>query len=420
MAGSRPKVAVFADTDSRWKWGSGVAQALQPAELALFLWDGPSRPTTRQLAEAGVDPAEVATVTIGALPRALAARDINVVVVALPGTACQAVLHAFAAAEADQRPVIVTGYVGVVYEKIVEGVLMRGGSDIVLANSPADARNFRQIYRDYGADPEAVVEGSLPFLTALTRVSDHPFTVTFAAQPSVPETRAERRYVIDRLAEHARRHPEREVLLKLRTMPGERVTHPEPYSYATMFAKRSGEWPPNFTLAGGPMADVLARTDLLVTVSSTAAIESIGAGIPTAILTDFGVREQLGTSYYAGSGCLASFADLDDGLAPVADPGWAGEHGIGAPNLEALKTKVSQLLGRRPLAQPQPFYTLRSAGAYLPRLLARHGLTPQGRELPASAKRDGRLARLTRSLSHSLYRKGAEIVAPALRKWGSS
>ncbi len=420
MAGSRVKVAVFADTDSRWKWGVGVAQALKPTELTLLLWDGPSRPSARQLTEAGVDPAGVATVTIGALPRTLAAQDIDVVVVALPGTSCQAVLHAFASTGTDRRPVIITGYVGVVYEKIVEGVLMRGGSDIVLANSPADARRFRQICRDYGADPEAVVEGTLPFLTTVGRQPGHPYTVTFAAQPSVPETRRDRSYVIDRLAEHARQHPERDVILKLRTLPGERVTHPEPYSYAKMFTRRAAEWPPNFTLAGGPMADVLARTDLLVTVSSTAAIEAIGSGIPTAILTDFGVREQFGTSYYAGSGCLASFADLDGGRAPVADPEWAHEHGIGTPNLDALQARVSELLHRRPLAPVSPFFTLRSAGAYLPRLLARHGLTPEGRELPVSAKRDGRLARLTRSLSHSLYRKGAEIVAPALRKWGSS
>ena len=79
----------------------------------------------------------------------------------------------------------------------------------------------------------------------------------------------------------------------------------------------------SFRLAAGDMGEVLSRTDLLVTVSSTAAVEAIHRGIPTAILTDFGIRESLGNAHFLGSGCLAAFDDLDAGAHPVADGRWA-------------------------------------------------------------------------------------------------
>ncbi|NEE08455.1 hypothetical protein G3M58_18600, partial [Streptomyces sp. SID7499] len=77
-------------------------------------------------------------------------------------------------------------------------------------------------------------------------------------------------------------------LLKLRSKPGEHTTHIEELPYQKLAQRLPGGLPPNFRLVYGHMGEVLDRTDLLVTVSSTAALESLHRRIPTAILTDLG------------------------------------------------------------------------------------------------------------------------------------
>ncbi len=294
----------------------------------------PGDPDPRQLQEVGVRADSLREVTALEFLRTMGEESYDVLVLALVGGGVQAMLHGLKRTWEGRtdRPVVVTGYVGVVYEKLADGLLLRHGADLVLANSRQDAERFRAVYEGVGADASAVTEVALPFLGGApytggpgpsTRPQDRPYTVVFAAQPSVPESRGDRTYLLDRLIRHARRHPEREVLLKLRSRPGEHTTHIEELPYQKLAQK--ADPPPNFRLVYGHMGEVLDRTDLLVTVSSTAALESLHRRIPTVVLTDLGVREALGNHHFVGSGCLASWDQLDAGHRPTPTrSGWPG------------------------------------------------------------------------------------------------
>jgi hypothetical protein len=409
-------VAVLADTDSRWKWAVQLARRLHPVLPVIGYQLGLSNlPSRRQLVVAGIDPARVRTVEPADLTEALAADEPDVLILALPGGGAHAMLHLLAAARLPRRPLVVTGYVGVVYEKLVEGLLLRAGSDLVAANSPADHERFHRVYSAVGIDTDCLVLSRLSFLADRGARARGRYTVTFAAQPGVPGTRSHRRYVVERLAEHARAHPERDVLLKLRTMPGEVATHADRYPYPDLFRELGPGRPANLRLAGGDMGDVLARTDLLVTVSSTAAVEAIHRGIPTAVLTDFGVRESLGNSHFLSSGCLASFADLDAGAEPVADAHWARRNGLGN-GIDELPSRVAELLTAGDLPPLRPFYTRANAPALLPGMLARYGVGTDGRPLASVRNGTGLLRSAVRRSARSMYRHGADVVAPALRR----
>lgn len=354
------------------------------------------------------------------------------------GGAVQAMLHGLGRAwqGAERRPVVVTGYVGVVYEKLADGLLLRHGADVVLANSRHDADRFREVYRGVGADGGSVVECALPFLGGdrYRRDGDtgtqHPYTVVFAAQPSVPENRADRTYLLRRAVEHARRHPDREVLIKLRSKPGEHTTHIEELPYQKLATKAPGGLPANCRLVYGNMGEVLDRTDLMVTVSSTAALESLHRGIPTAVLTDLGVREVLGNHHFLGSGCLASWDELDAGHRPEPDADWLARQGVAAAGdyeqaFDAARARVTALRTADRLPPLTPYYTARTAPGYLPGILARHGLDPHG--APVAGHTDApeetgglrRVARETvREAARGAYRHGVQRVAPAIRRWG--
>ncbi|MCB5909569.1 hypothetical protein LIU39_19675 [Streptomyces sp. SF28] len=425
-----------------------TAYRIQPdVRLDGYLLRGRATPTVRQLDEVGARAEqlrEIRGVDFLDLMRDDAASDApyDVVVLACVGGAVQAMLHGLArawesgTAAAARRPVVVTGYVGVVYEKLADGLLLRHGADVVLANSRHDADRFRAVYRGVGADPGSVVECALPFLggapyTGAPDGTDRPCTVVFAAQPSVPDSRADRTYLLRRAVEHARRHPGREVLIKLRSKPGEHTTHIEELPYQKLAAKIPGGLPANCRLVYGNMGEILDRTDLMVTVSSTAALESLHRGIPTAVLTDLGIREALGNHHFLGSGCLASWDELDAGHRPEPDPAWLARQGVAADGgyeraFDAARDRVTALRTADRLPPITPYYTPRTAPGYLPGILARHGLDPHGAPLAGYAA-DGpqtpgglrKVARDTvRDAARGAYRHGVQRVAPAIRRWG--
>ncbi|MFE2923358.1 DUF6716 putative glycosyltransferase [Streptomyces goshikiensis] len=471
------RVAVLADSDTRWKWGALTARRLAPGHrLTGHLLRGRATPTARQLGEVGVRADRLTEVTCAEFLADIERERYDVVVLALVGGAVQAVLHGVRALWPDPaaRPVIVTGYVGVVYEKLADGLLLRHGADLVLANSRHDARRFRAVYEGVGADAGCVTETVLPFLggAAYEPAASRATTVVFAVQPSVPESRADRAYLLERAAGHARLHPDREVLVKLRSRPGEHTTHLEEQPYQRLAAKVPGGLPANCRLAYGNMGEVLDGADLLVTVSSTAALESLHRGIPTAVLTDLGIREALGNHHFLGSGCLASWDQLDAGLLPQGDPEWLAAQGVaplattpraagpaavadpagataaavadpanaaagaagasaaedatdGADGFAAARVRLAALLELPGLPPVAPYYTLTTAPRYLPGILARHHLAADGTPLPGAAREGAEPSRLRRRLrSHlrdaarGLYRHGVQRVAPLIRRMG--
>ncbi|WP_432071996.1 DUF6716 putative glycosyltransferase [Streptomyces wuyuanensis] len=432
-----PRVAVLADSDTRWKWGALTARRIaagddpaEAAEPAGFLLRGRATPTARQLAEVGVAADTVREVTAAEFLRALRDEGYDVVVLALVGGAVQALLHGIAALRLPRRPVLVTGYVGVVYEKLADGLLLRHGADVVLANSRHDADRFRAVYEGVGADSSPVTEAALPFLGgAPYERREGRDTVVFAVQPSVPEGRSDRLYLLGRLAGHARLHPSREVLLKLRSRPGEHTTHLEELPYQRLAERLPGGLPPNLSLVYGHMGEVLDRTDLLVTVSSTAALEALHRRIPTAILTDLGVREALGNHHFLGSGLLTSWDRIDHGDRPVPDEDWLARQGVAADGryetaFDAARERVAALLRRPELPPLTPYYTPATAPGYLPGILARHRLAPDGSPLPGAAPAAEptgvrRVLRDTvRRAARGAYRHGVQRVAPVIRRMG--
>ncbi|MER5443635.1 DUF6716 putative glycosyltransferase [Streptomyces sp. NPDC002790] len=426
--GNSLRVAVLADSDTRWKWGSLTAARIASEGVALdgYLLRGRATPTPRQLREIGVRADSLREVTAVEFLREMEPEAYDVVVLAVVGGGVQAALHGLAHAwrGAVRRPVVVTGYVGVVYEKLADGLLLRHGADVVLANSAYDADRFRAVYEGVGADASAVTECALPFLGGEPYTGERePYTVTFAAQPSVPDTAADRDYLLGRLVRHAESHPDREVLLKLRSKPGEHTTHIEEIPYQKLAQRR--ELPANLRLVYGNMGEVLDRTDLLVTVSSTAALESLHRRIPTALLTDLGVREALGNHHFTGSNCLASWDQLDAGLRPAPDPEWLARQGVAADGtyeraFDGVRATVADLLAedRPPLA---PYYSRTTAPGYLPRILARHHLAPDGSPLPGAPAADrapGPVRQVVRRAARGAYRHGVQRVAPAIRRMG--
>lgn len=442
-------IHVVADSDSRWKWGASLAARLldgvgTPAESDamgskataaaatahevfghLVLWR--STPTQQQVDDVGVGAYPVRRVRLGAVVIDPALAQADVVILACTAGNIQAALRGFAHAWATRpsRPCVVTGYVGLVFERFVDGLLLRVGADIVLANSANDAAAFRSVYAAIGAEPDAVVQTALPFLDGAAydrrpvERGERPLTVCFVTQPTVPLRRNERRYALARVLSHARAHPQRRVLIKLRARPGDQTTHIEPHPFVKLARPR--DIPDNVEFRYGPMADVLDETDLCVTVSSTAALEALQRGIPTAVLTDFGIRESLGNHVFLNSGLFTSWSALDAGATPVPNSDWLAANGVGDPDpYSLLRERVGKTVAEKALLAPLvPWYDADSAAGYLPALLARHNLSLDGAPLLDFNPHDPTAAawrRQGRRSARAVYQFGVNRIAPPLRR----
>lgn len=337
------RVLAVADSDAYLKWAVATLGSLElpGGELAervrtrTVVVRSPVLPTPAQVAaatagSAGPDPDVMA---IWQLRRLLRSEPFDVVLVAATGPVGQVVgrlVHDLP----GRRPALVTGLPGLALPATAVGVRRRAWCDAFVVHSRAERDAYRAAFAAQGLEPRIVL-GRLPF--AAPAVGPGPSggaraTVVFAAQPSVPAERAERVQLLAGLAAAAARGLD--VVVKLRATKGERQTHLEPYPYPQLWAEeheRLGHPAGRLRFATGPLRDWLRPGTTLVTVSSTAALESLAAGVPTVLVADLGVRDDLLNPPFASSGLLRPLDELPAAVAAGVggpDPIWAREHGL--------------------------------------------------------------------------------------------
>jgi Putative glycosyltransferase (DUF6716) len=259
-----------------------------------------------------------------------ASLNVDVVVLAIQGPQVQRFCHdLFDAADLTDAspPVTISGWVGVIIENITAGYLARYTTDIVAVNSRSDLATFQSIARSLELPTDNLLLCGLPLLSGKVRNPpvDTPIkTVMFADQPTVPQTREDRLYVYQRLMAYAQAHPDRQVVLKPRHRIDEDTFHRMRFHPEVLLA--SLKKPTNFSIDYTPVSERLANLDLMLTVSSTAALEALGAGIRAAFIADLDVREQLGNHIFLDSGLLRTFDQLEHDEIGVPNATWIEDY----------------------------------------------------------------------------------------------
>jgi hypothetical protein len=248
--------------------------------------------------------------------------------------------------------VLVTGLPGISIPATSRALRLRAGCDLFLLHSHREVAEFRALAR--AADLTFTFGlARLPFLAdARPAGAVDRGPVVFAAQAKVPPSRADREAVLRGLARADG------VVVKLRAATGEQQTHHEHFPYPDLYADLVGRGllpPGSLRFTAGPMREALAGARGLVTVSSTAALEAMAAGVPVLLADDFGVSAEMINLVFAGSGCLAPLAALErDGFASP-DPAWLVENYFHPAADDDWQSRLDALLARRtgaPLPRP--------------------------------------------------------------------
>jgi hypothetical protein len=288
--------------------------------------------TARQLRAGGVEE----SVPVLAAEQAVASRlfrDAHVVVAVVDGGRARELFLALSRADFSReptRPIVVVASPGVVLADQLAGFMSRAPADVLCFNTASDRALYDAAAAEIGLDAtNAVVTGLLGLdREPRTGPPGRP-TIVFFEQPVIPARRMQRTHLLAGLIDLAHRFPDADVLVKLRHARDERAHHSTRFHLEDisreLFAR--GGRPANLSFTHEPAADLIGRASLVATVSSTVALEAMARGVPVRIVSDFGVSEVLGTSYFVGSRCLAPLSTLTPDMDVAVDAGWLANSG---------------------------------------------------------------------------------------------
>ena len=186
--------------------------------------------------------------------------------------------------------------------------------DAVFLNNPTDRDLFRAATQR-GADQ--IVDWGHPYFLKPTawRPLQPGAPIYFFAQAISPPTLG------------ARLHPDRRIVLKLRHLPNEndKHVHKERFAYPWLQDRYGPPPPPNFAFETGPIGAALAQAGATITCTSTAAMDSISAGVPAFVYVDYVecYRDPLCApmaAVFAGSGAISRLGDILRLHAPERPP----------------------------------------------------------------------------------------------------
>lgn len=335
---------------------AGVIARLFEAEgasvkfAALSANAGPEQLSARQLRAGGVAET-VPVLRAETLVASRLFRDAHVVVAVIDGGRARELFLALAAADLSRevsRPLVVIASPGVALTEALQGFMSRAPADVLCFN----AENERQAF--VAAAAEIGVDSSNAIVTGLLGLDRHPReappagrpSVVFFEQPVIPARRIQRLHLLAELADLARRHPDADVLIKLRHARGETAHHRTRFHLDDLAQEAFGDEgaPANLAFTHEAAPRLLGRASLAVTVSSTVAVEAMARGVPTRIVSDYGISEALGTSYFVGSHCFAPLSAMSPDMPEAACGEWLRLHSGAAADAGPLLDQCAVLL----------------------------------------------------------------------------
>ena len=315
------RVLTLSDSDSYLKWAVALT-AGAPTHWAVrhLVLDNVIAPSAEQVAAVlrdhpGRPIGRIAGLRLARTVRALRP---DVLLIAATGPAIDAIrdLLTWGGALGPQRPVLATGLPGISFPANDPAVLHRRDFDVMILHSHREIAAYGEVVAELGFGPRFAL-ATLPFLASVAPVEPGGRTVEFAAQSLVPARAEDRRSILLALsALPAGVDPG----VKVRALAGERQAHNEDLPYAELWATMEQRRPIEFV--AGSMAAALQHAAGFTTVSSTAALEAIAAGVPTLVLDEFGVSDALINTVFVESGLLGGLDRLSAGEFSRPRPGW--------------------------------------------------------------------------------------------------
>jgi len=358
---------LIADSDSQLLACQALAQALRECGACVTINAIPREGTPQAVIDALKRGGELWSQTTAQLLRDRRLADFSAIGVYLTGSKLAEFRSSYhRSCEQRQREVLplFCGFNGVVLERFEEAIAWRLGYDLICLNGPRDQARLEQVLRHTPFAAQHTVltglsrqGGQAPAAPPQVQPQMRERQLVFAEQVVMPSKPGERRRMVQLLARLAQRSPHWQVVIKPRVAPHEATFHSVETHIADTLREALGSLPANMQLSYAPLSELLLQSRLLATVSSTAFFDALDLGCQPVLLGDFGLRQDLGTPFFAGSGLVRQLGEAEDldaleqGL--TIDPAWL--HWVGYHRDHSVANLLAALERRgeqRPNATP--------------------------------------------------------------------
>ncbi len=315
------RLLVVADGDSYLKWGARRASEAPSSWVrSMVLVESAVSPSRAQVVAAvGAEAAaSVRRLTMRELVRELVGDPPDVLILACRGPLIETLLDDHLRGR-RAAGVVITGIAGLWMPPTTTGLRHRAGADLFITHS----------VREREAVAALLPVGRLAHTALASFVQRAPEAhaakrdlIIFAPQPQVPASPADRVRLLRALYDVALTRPNLTVVVKERGLPGESLTHDDPYPFSALAATLPEPLPSNVEFRTGPIGPFLARAAGFVTVNSSSAIEAIAAGSPVLCLLDMQDGTAAFNQVFEGSGVEGTLDDLAIGAFRHPRHGW--------------------------------------------------------------------------------------------------
>lgn len=210
---------------------------------------------------------------------------------------------------------IVSGYVGALLnnndQSFIKGVRRRAFSDLIWTPGVDAVQSIIETGLIDKSNVKVEPTGLPRFDELYSKISSwekdvEKKLILYLEQPTFPESEEDRRGVIEKLFEIANAYPNKTVVLKPRFSLKTGHAHRPKYLMQEMIDFE--KCPKNFKVMYDDIYSLFEKTYMALTISSTAGLESLLAGIPTYFISDFCNNEnKYGSDYFSKTGAVTTF-----------------------------------------------------------------------------------------------------------------
>ncbi|OAP39519.1 hypothetical protein ATC00_09750 [Sinorhizobium americanum] len=254
----------------------------------------------------------------------------------------------------SRRPVVVTGFPGIVDAGRTAGMLFRCPSDIVLLPASAQLRVYRLemsllgkrtgnglLYGMPSLPPPAPISASL---SPIRRI-------LFIDQSVIPDTPDDRRALVVELARLLDNLPNAEIWIRERVREGETSIHElgSAVKLSKLVAELKQRLPAlaRVKMKHEPLTSLFGQVDAAISISSTGLLEAFAAGLPIASLERFSRVPKFGNGFFRTSGIQVDVEELSDDRWPAPNEKWVQKNILSPTQISNL----DQLTGQQRLVQ---------------------------------------------------------------------
>lgn len=327
---SQPKILFLATTDSYLKWANSLRKDLPKGwKSSICIAKSLQNPSTRQI-EVALGPQKgkpVDSMHVFKVIAEIYKQKPDAVFVGATGPFL-AIFRWMLNFSATGRSIkLISGSPGIAFHLDGHPLKVRSAADLILVASKRERIKLGRALDTFSPQTKIALSG-LSFLQGLDKIPKNKGheTLVFAPQPDMPKSRADREKILLELAALKRLRPKLRVVVKLRAIDQEPQTHFEefPYQVLAQDLVRIGVLKGDeFQFELGSIADQMKNSNAtLMTISSTAALESLAMGCPTQIVSDFGLRNDIANKVFEDSGLVAPIAEYMRARETKPDQDW--------------------------------------------------------------------------------------------------